>query len=196
VLSFHPVNQEFGQQDLRQGSVARGHKIAESADDEFGNILYAITRVPLLKGEEIAQAAPGFDHQTGEPIVTFRLNAAAGQKWGEWTRNNVGQPFAIVVDGKVLSAPVIREAILGGSGQISGNFSVESATTLALQIASGALPAKLEPLEQRTVGPELGADNIAAGKIAVIIGFIAVMVFMTVVYGKFGIFANVALIAR
>lgn len=195
VLSFHPVSQKYGQEDLRQGRVEAGYKIADSADTDFPDQKWAITRVPLIEGEDIADAGPGFD-QNGEPVVTFRMNARAGAEWGDWTLNNVGELFAIVVDGKVISAPVIREAILGGSGQISGNFTVESATTLSLQIASGALPAKLKPLEQRTVGPELGADSVAAGEIACLVGFIAVMIFMTVVYGKFGLFANVALIAN
>ena len=125
--------------------------------------------------------------------MTFRFDTLGGKRFGDVTRDNVGRPFAIVLDGKVISAPVIREPILGGNGQISGNFTVTEANDLALLLRAGALPAPLNILEERTVGPGLGADSIAAGKVASIIGLIAVIVFMIMVYGLFGVFANVAL---
>ncbi len=194
VLGFHIVNREFGQDDLARGRAAAGFKVADDAILEGQK--WAISRVPLILGEDVVDAGPGFDQRTGEPIVSFRFNSRAGKAFGNWTLNNVGELFAIVVDGKVISAPSIREPILGGSGQISGSFTVESSTRLAVQIASGALPAKLVPLETRTVGPELGADSIAAGAIACVIGLLLVIAFMMVVYGKFGLYANVALLVN
>jgi len=193
VLGFHTVNRDYGQDDLTRGRVKAGYKVAEDAEMEGQK--WAISRVPLISGEDVVDAGPGFS-ETGEPIVTFRFNSRAGKAFGNWSLNNVGELFAIVVDGRVISAPSIREPILGGSGQISGSFTVESSTVLAVQIASGALPAKLVPLEQRTVGPELGADSIAAGQIACMIGLLLVILFMIVVYGKFGVYANVALIVN
>ncbi len=194
VLGFHIVNREFGQDDLTRGRVKSGYKVADDAT--FPDQKWAISRVPLIFGEDVVDAGPGFDHRTGEPIVSFRFNSRAGKAFGNWTLNNVGELFAIVVDDKVISAPSIREPILGGSGQISGMFTIETSTILATQIASGALPAKLVPLETRTVGPELGADSISAGAIACIIGLMLVIIFMVIVYGKFGLYANVALLVN
>ena len=194
VLDFYVVNTELGQSDLQAGRTRPGFKVVPDAEEE--GRLWLLERVPFVSGDQVVDAQSGFDQRDGQPIVSFRFNAAAGKKFGNWTLKNVGNPFAIVVDDKVISAPVIREPILGGSGQISGNFTVESATTLAVQIASGALPAKLIEEESRTVGPELGADSIRSGALACIVGFLGVMVFMVVIYGKFGLFANVALIAN
>ena len=194
VLSFHVVNTELGQSDLRAGKTRPGFKVLPDAEEE--GRLWLVERVPFITGDQVVDGQPGFDQRDGQPIVSFRFNAAAGKKFGNWTLSNVGNPFAIVVDDKVISAPVIREPILGGSGQISGNFTVESATTLAVQIASGALPAKLIEEESRTVGPELGADSIHAGTVACVVGFLAVMIFMVVIYGRFGIFADIALLAN
>ncbi len=134
---------------------------------------YLLARRRWCKGEELVDAQPGFDQRTNEPIIKFRFNQAGARKFGKITQDNVGRPFAIVLDDKVMSAPVIREPILGGSGQISGCFTVESANNLSIQLRSGALPAKLTIVEERTVGPSLGADSIAAGKLAGIIGGIA-----------------------
>ena len=134
-----------------------------------------------------------FDQQTNEPVVTFRFNARGGKRFGDATAKNVNRRFAIILDGKVISAPVIREPILGGSGQISGNFTVQESNDLALLLRAGALPAPLSILEERSVGPGLGQDSIAAGKIASIVGMIAVVVFMFICYGKFGFMADIAL---
>ena len=192
VLNFHVVTPS-GQADLVKGIKKPTQAIYP--DVQEGGPLWLVDKVPLVRGEQVVDANPSFD-QNGEPVVAFRFNAAAGQAFGRWTQQNVGQLFAIVVDDKVISAPVIREPILGGSGQISGNFTVESSSQLAIQIASGALPAKLIEEESRTVGPELGADSIHAGTIACIVGFIGVMIFMIVVYGRFGIIADIALLAN
>jgi protein-export membrane protein SecD len=155
---------------------------------------YVLKDVVMVSGQNLVDAQPGFDSRTGEPVVTFRFDAAGAKRFGKVTQENVGLPFAIVLDDKVISAPVIREPILGGTGQISGNFTVQRANDLAVLLRSGALPAKLSVIEERTVGASLGADSIEAGKKAAIMGLILVMVFMVAAYGLFGMFANVAVI--
>ncbi|MDC0074965.1 protein translocase subunit SecD, partial [Alphaproteobacteria bacterium] len=155
---------------------------------------YVLQKKVLLSGENLLDAQPTFDQQTAAPAVSFRLDASGGKTFGKITKKNIGKQFAIVLDGKVISAPVIRSAILGGSGIITGGFSVEEANDLAVLLRAGALPAPLTVLEERTVGPGLGADSVFAGKIASIIAFVLVMVFMFIAYGLFGIFANFALL--
>ncbi|MCR9070190.1 MAG: protein translocase subunit SecD [Alphaproteobacteria bacterium] len=151
-----------------------------------------IERRVMVSGENLVDAQPSFD-QSNQPVVTIRFDSAGGQRFGRATAENVGKPFAIVLDGQVISAPVIREPILGGSAQISGRFSVQEAQDLALLLRAGALPAPLTVLEERSVGPGLGADSIAAGEIAAVIGLVLVVGFMIVCYGLFGVFANIAL---
>jgi protein-export membrane protein SecD len=149
-----------------------------------------------VDGADLNDAQAGFDSRNNEPIVNFRFNQKGALRFGRLTTDNVGKPFAIVLDNQVISAPRINEPILGGSGQISGNFTTEEANSLAIVLRSGALPARLIPVEQRTVGPSLGSDSIKAGAIASVIALVAVMVFMLIAYGLFGIFANVALIVN
>jgi protein-export membrane protein SecD len=155
-----------------------------------------IKKQVLVSGENLVDAQPGFDQRTNEPIVTFRFDATGAKRFARATQENVGLPFAIILDGKVVSAPVIREPILGGSGQISGNFTVAEASDLAVTLRSGALPAKLTVIEERTVGASLGADSIAQGKQATLLGLLLVVIFMFVAYGLFGVFANIALIVN
>jgi len=150
----------------------------------------------MVQGEDLTDAQPGFSSQTQEPVVNFRFNIRGGQRFGEVTSANIGRPFAIVLDGKVISAPVIRGAITGGSGEISGHFTVESATRLSILLRAGALPAKLTIVEERTVGPGLGQDSIDAGKRAAYVGAGLVIVYMLVTYGMFGVFANIALLVH
>jgi len=140
----------------------------------------------------LIDAQPGFDQRNGEPIVSFRFNSIGARKFAEATQQNVGKPFAIILDGKVISAPVIREPILGGTGQISGNFTVEQANDLAILLRAGALPVALTVVEERTVGPGLGQDSITAGEHAAYLGAALVILFMLVTYGLFGLFANLA----
>jgi protein-export membrane protein SecD len=149
-----------------------------------------------VDGADLTDAQPGFDSRNNEPIVNFRFNQKGALRFGKLTTDNVGKPFAIVLDSQVISYPRINEPILGGSGQISGNFTVEEANTLAIVLKSGALPARLIPVEQRTVGPSLGSDSINAGAVASVIALVAVMIFMLIAYGLFGIFANFALIVN
>ena len=148
----------------------------------------------MVDGGDLVDAQQSFDQQTGEPDVTFRFNLRGGQKFGQVTSENVGRPFAIVLDGKrVISAPVIRSPITGGTGQITGNFSLDEASSLAILLRAGALPAKLTVVEERTVGPGLGQDSIDAGKRAAYVGGILVIIYMIATYGIFGIFADLAL---
>ena len=157
-------------------------------------IPYVLKDHVLVSGENLVDAQPGFDSRTGEPVVTFRFDAAGAKRFGKVTQENVGLPFAIILDDKVISAPVIREPILGGTGQISGNFTVQGANDLAVLLRSGALPAKLTVMEERTVGASLGADSIEAGKRAAIVGLLLVAIFMVAGYGLFGMFANIAVL--
>src|SRR5262244_1397831 len=153
---------------------------------------YLLEKRVIVSGEELTDAQPSFDQRTSEPIVTFRFNTSGARKFAQVTQENVGRPFAIVLDDEVISAPVIREPILGGSGQISGNFTVESANNLAILLRAGALPAKLTVIEQRVVGAGLGQDSIEKGKLASYFGAALVVVFMVVTYGLFGVFASIA----
>jgi protein-export membrane protein SecD len=197
-LTFHAVHPSVTAEEARQTRVPIGYKIYESAEDDDPQAYdaYVLLDAPVVPGNDLVDSQPGFDQQTNEPIITFRFNQSGARKFGSFTEDNVGQPFAIVLDEKVISAPVIREAIRGGSGQISGNFTVESANNLAIQLRSGALPAKLTIVEERTVGPSLGADSVESGKIAGWIGTIAVAGFMIFAYGLFGVFAILAVLAN
>ena len=173
-----------------------------SPDDDFlyekdkaGNntVAYLIQKRVIVSGDRLENAGSGFDQRTGEPIVNFRFDSRGAKEFGDATKANVGKPFAIVLDNTVISAPVIREPILGGSGQISGNFTLQTANDLSILLNAGALPAALSVIEERTVGAELGADSIQAGKIASVGGLAAVVVFIVATYGLFGLFATVAL---
>ena len=165
-----------------------------STTPQESRIPYLVKKQVLISGEELDDAQPTFDHQTNEPVVSFRFNTSGARKFGKITSQNVGKPFAIVLDSEVISAPNIREPILGGSGIISGSFTAESANDLAVLMRAGALPADLTIIEERTVGPGLGQDSIDAGETAGLVGALAVVVFMFLSYGLFGLFANIALV--
>jgi preprotein translocase subunit SecD len=182
-LTFHLLN---------DGGRAGGKRLPMA--DEPGRDI-TIQRRAMITGEMLETAAPSFG-QSGEAVVSFRLNSQGSRRFCDVSSKNVGKPFAIVLDNEVISAPVIREAICGGRGQISGGFDVQGANDLALLLRAGALPAPLTVMEERTVGPSLGADSIAAGQKASIIAMLLVLVFMGVCYGLFGIMANVALIVN
>ncbi len=191
-LNFHLVDTSVSVAEAMQNRPPSGSQVLPLVDGSGGAVL--IRRRVMVSGESLVDAQPGFDQRTNEPIVSFRFDASGAKRFADVTQANVGRPFAIVLDNEVISAPVIREPILGGSGQISGGFTVTEANDLSILLRAGALPAPLEVLEERTVGPGLGADSIAAGEIAALIGFAAVIIFILVVYGLFGVFANVALI--
>ena len=150
----------------------------------------------ILSGDNLVDAKPTMDTQTNETVVTFSLDRVGAKKFGKATSTGVGKRLAIVLDGKIISAPSVREPIVGGSGQISGNFTFQSATDLALLLRSGALPAPLSIIEERTVGPDLGQDSIDAGILSLIIGFVLVVLFMIYKYRIFGVIANLALISN
>ncbi len=159
--------------------------------DEEG-VYYIVEETPVVSGEELVDAQPAFD-QNNRPAVNFRFDSTGARKFGDYTAANIGQPFAIVLDNEVISAPVIQSHIPGGSGIITGSFSVEESTQLAVLLRAGALPAEMNFLEERTIGPELGADSIEAGRIAAIIGLVFVVIYMIACYGWFGVMANLAL---
>jgi preprotein translocase subunit SecD len=187
-LTFHPVVGRAGSADATAGA---GNEVLPSLDEE--GVFYIIESAHVVSGEELTDAQPSFD-QNGRPAVSFRFNPSGARKFGDYTAENIGSPFAIVLDSEVISAPVIQAHISGGSGIITGNFNVEESTNLAVLLRAGALPAGLEFLEERTIGPELGQDSIEAGRIACLVAFVGVLVFMFLSYGTFGMFANVALI--
>lgn len=191
-LSFRLLDQTLSPAEARAGRMPIGSEILPS--DEEGATEFVVRKQILVSGENLVDAQPSTDSQTNEPVVLFRFDSIGGKRFADVTRVNIGKPFAIVLDGRVVSAPVIRSAILGGSGQISGNFTFQEANDLAILLRAGALPAPLLVIEERTVGAELGADSVQAGRIAALIGFVAVAAYMVLSYGLFGLFANLSLI--
>jgi preprotein translocase subunit SecD len=187
-LTFHPVLGRTSDPEARLQS--RQILVPDAADK---SLFYILEKTPTITGDHLVDAQPSFD-QNNRAAVSFRLNPTGGRIFGEYTANNIGSPFAIVLDNEVLSAPTIQSAIPGGSGIITGNFDVASTTKLAIQLRAGALPAKVTYLEERTIGPELGQDSIDAGALASLAAFGAVLVFMIMSYGLFGLFANIALL--
>lgn len=193
-LTFQMVDQTMSAEDAVNGRPPAGSEVLYSDDDP--PVPYLIESRVIVSGENLVDAQASFNQQTSEPVVTFRFDTKGAQRFGQATQQNVGRPFAIILDNEVLSAPVIREPILQGTGQISGNFSTQGANDLAVLLRAGALPAKLTIIEERTVGPGLGADSIRAGQIAGIIGSILVVGFMWLSYGLLGTIANIALVAN
>ncbi|QHQ34759.1 protein translocase subunit SecD [Algicella marina] len=187
-LDFHHVVGRAADGGANPGT---GNVVYPSVDEP--GVFYIVERRAVVSGEDLVDAQPAFD-QNGRPAVSFRFNPSGGRAFGNYTAENIGNPFAIVLDEEVISAPVIQSHIPGGTGIITGNFDVEESTRLAILLRAGALPAELSVLEQRTVGPELGQDSIDAGRIACMVAFAAVLIFMVLSYGLFGLFANIALI--
>ncbi|MFN3614229.1 MAG: protein translocase subunit SecD, partial [Rubrimonas sp.] len=187
-LTFHEVVGQTATPDAAPGA---GNIVLPDAD--VPGAYYIVPRAPTVSGENLVDASAGFD-QDGRPAVNFRFDTTGARQFGDYTRQNIGRIFAIVLDDQVISAPRIISAITGGSGQITGSFTVEEANRLAILLRAGALPAEIDVLEQRTVGPDLGADSIAAGRIATVVALAGVLVFMVLAYGRFGLFANLALL--
>ena len=187
-LTFNPVVTRTTDENT---SVAPGEKLVPSLDEK--GVYYVIQTSPVVSGEDLVDAQPAFD-QNGGPAVNFRFDSTGARRFGDYTAENIGSPFAIVLDDEVVSAPVIQSHIPGGSGIITGRFTVEQTTKLAVLLRAGALPAKMNFLEERTIGPELGQDSIEAGKLATGVAFAGVLIFMMLSYGLFGVFANIALI--
>jgi preprotein translocase subunit SecD len=189
-MEFRMVDTTVSPDQAQQGRVPPDSEVLMSSTAP--KIPYVIKKQVLVSGGDLTDAQPGFDQRSGEPIVSFRFNTSGSRKFAQATSENVGQPFAIVLDNEVISAPVIREPITGGAGQISGNFTVQQANDLAILLRAGALPAPLTVIEERTVGPGLGQDSIEKGELAAYVGSILVIVFMLVTYRLFGVFANIA----
>jgi preprotein translocase subunit SecD len=189
-LDFRMVDPTVPPDQAQQGRVPPDSEILMSSTSP--KVPYVIKKQVLVSGGDLTDAQPGFDQRSGEPIVSFRFNTSGSRKFAQATTENVGQPFAIVLDNEVISAPVIREPITGGSGQISGSFTVQAANDLAILLRAGALPAPLTIIEERTVGPGLGQDSIEKGELAAYVGSILVIVFMLITYRLFGVFANIA----
>ncbi|MGY6635404.1 MAG: protein translocase subunit SecD [Alkalilacustris sp.] len=187
-LTFHHVEGTASDASEPPGP---GNKIVPSADEP--GRYYIMQTTPVVTGEQLVDAQPAFD-QNNRPAVNFRFNAQGGRAFGEYTAANIGRPFAIVLDNAVVSAPTIQSHISGGSGIITGRFTVEESTQLAVLLRSGALPAEMVFLEERTVGPELGQDSIDAGQTAAMVALAAVLAFMILSYGLFGVIACLALL--
>lgn len=192
-LEFKLVDMTALPSDIAQGIAPPGSQILPYAADSQQQGAIAVKRLGGIQGDQLTNAQQGYD-QNGSPVVNITFNQDGGRKFAQLTQANVGKPFAIILDGEVLSAPNINEPILGGSAQISGGFNVDGANALAISLRSGALPIDLHVVEERTVGPDLGADSIRKGVLALIVGMVAVLTIMAVTYGRFGLYANAALL--
>ncbi len=192
-LGFHMVDETMSASDALSNRPPVGSLVVETSEPESGEPNVLIKKKVEISGEDLNDAQQGFDHRTNEPIVTFRFNTKASKRFCTISSNNIGSRFAIVLDKTSISAPVIRDAICGGSGQISGSFTAETANELAVLMRAGALPADISFVEERTVGPGLGLDSIEAGQSASIVAGVLVIIFMLMAYGSLGIIANAAL---
>ena len=195
-LEFKLVDVNAPPTDVAAGIVPPGSEIVPYANPaEYGGVpAIAVKRLGGIKGDSLTDARQTFEQQNNEPVVSITFDQSGGAKFAKLTTENVNRPFAIILDGKVLSAPNINEPILGGSAQISGGFTVDDANQLAISLRSGALPVDLTVVEERTVGPDLGADSIRKALLAMMIGSVVVVVLMIVTYGRFGIYATLALV--
>jgi preprotein translocase subunit SecD len=191
-LEFKLVDLSANPQDVQQGRAPPGSQVLPMAD---GTGFMAVKRRVMVSGDQLTDAKQGFD-QDGRPDINIKFNTSGARRFGRVTQENVGKPFAIILDDKILSAPNINEPILGGQAQINGGFTVKSANDLAVSLASGKLPVKLNVIEERTVGPDLGKDSIHKGAIASGISVLLVVLFMLVTYGRFGVYANIALLVN
>jgi preprotein translocase subunit SecD len=179
---------------VKQGRAPVGSQVLSYPDNPSGVPFIAVQRRAILTGDELIDAKQTFDSQDNAPVVSITFDSQGGRKFARVTQENVGKPFAMILDNKVISAPNINEPILGGQARISGHFTVESANELAISLRSGKLPVALKVIEERTVGPDLGADSIRAGTLASVIAAVAVVLFMFVSYGRFGFYADLAVI--
>jgi preprotein translocase subunit SecD len=194
-LEFRMVTNS-GTYDPTEAAAGRapvGSEVVPYADPTEGTF-EVLSREVMINGDQLQTALSTFDQQTGQPVVSITFNSAGASTFARVTRENVGRRFAMLVDGKILSAPVINEPIPSGTAQISGGFTTESANTLAIALKSGALPVRLTVVEERTVTPELGADSVRAGAIAASVATFLTLLFMVLVYGRFGIYANIGLV--
>jgi protein-export membrane protein SecD len=194
-MTFQLVDESADVVEAMKGNVPIGDELLpmDSGGKKTPLPPVVIEKRVIVDGDRLKKAGQAVNQQTGQVVVTFSFDNVGAREFGDATKENVNRRFAIVLDKKVITAPVIREPILGGSGEIEGNFTVQSANDLAVLLRAGALPAKLKPIEMRTVGAELGADSVKAGQFSAVAGLILVAVFMILRYGLFGVFADVAL---
>ncbi|HEX3944975.1 MAG TPA: protein translocase subunit SecD [Rhizomicrobium sp.] len=194
-MTFQAVDENANPEQAQKGIVPIGDELLYEDNPQKGGapIPVVVEKRVVVSGERLTDAAGTFSQQTGGAIVDMKFDSVGGREFGDFTRQNIGRRFAIVLDNKVIEAPVVKDAILGGSGMIEGNFTIQSASDLAALLRAGALPAPLKVIEQRTVGAELGADSVKAGKYSAIGGLLLVALFMILRYGLFGLFADVAL---
>src|SRR6267154_1183091 len=174
-MTFRLVDMNGNVQAAQRGSVPAEDELLYENDKQGNTVPYLVQRRVMVSGDRLQAASSGFDPRGGGPVVNFRFDSRGAKEFGDVTKANVNKLFAIVLDDKVISAPNIREPILGGSGQISGNFTLQTSNDLAILLNAGALPAKLTVIEERTVGAELGADSVQAGKLAALVGLLAVV---------------------
>lgn len=194
-LEFKLVDEQADPDQTKLGKARVGSEVLPYADDPTGQSKIAVRRLGGISGDKLVKADPG-QNQENQPAVTIQFDSEGGQKFARMTQQNTGKLFAIILDGQVISAPVIKEPIFGGVSQISGSFTTESANQLAIALRSGALPVDLKVVEERSVGPDLGADSIKRGGMAAVIGTVAILILMVVVYGRFGIYADIALVVN
>jgi preprotein translocase subunit SecD len=190
-LEFKLVDEQAMPEETAAGKARVGSQVLPNVE---GGGFVAVRRLGGISGDKLTGAQQGFDPQDNQPVVNIQFDSEGGQKFARMTQQNTGKLFAIILDGQVISAPRINEPILGGASQISGSFSVESANQLAIALNSGALPVDLKVVEERSVGPDLGADSIRRGLIAAMIGTAGVLAWMILAYGRFGIYASCALV--
>ncbi|MGL5837126.1 MAG: protein translocase subunit SecD [Sphingorhabdus sp.] len=193
-LEFKLVDENADPDLTAQGKASVGSQVLPYPTNPTGIPYIAVRRLGGISGDQLTGAQQGFDPQDNQPVVNIQFNGPGGQRFARMTQQNTGKLFAIILDGQVISAPQINEPILGGASQISGSFTVESASQLAIALNSGALPVDLTVVEERSVGPDLGADSIRRGMLAGLIGTIGVLVWMILAYGRFGVYASFALI--
>ena len=193
-LEFKLVDEQADPDQTAKGVARVGSQVLPYPDNPSGLPNIAVRRLGGISGDKLIKADPTFDQQTNEPAVTIQFDSEGGQKFARMTQQNTGKLFAIILDGQVISAPQIKEPIFGGISQISGSFTVESANALSISLRSGALPVDLKIVEERSVGPDLGADSIRRGILAAVIGTTSILVLMFLVYGRLGMYANIALV--
>jgi preprotein translocase subunit SecD len=191
-LEFKLVDLSANPNDVKAGHAPPGSEVVPMAD---GSGPIAVKRRVMVSGEQISKAVQSFD-ENGRPDISITFDSSGARRFGRTTQENVGKPFAIILDGKVLSYPTIESPILGGNAQITGNFTVQSAHDLAVSLASGRLPVTLKVVEERSIGPDLGKDSIHKGAMASVVAVFGVVIFMLVTYGRFGVYANIALVVN
>jgi preprotein translocase subunit SecD len=195
-LEFKLVDINASAAELASGRAPVGSQILPYPENPAGPPVIAVKRSVLISGDQLIDARQEFDQRTNAPVVTIRFDSQGGRRFARVTQENVNKPFAIILDNSVISAPNINEPILGGSAQISGNFTVETANELAIALRSGKLPVALRVIEERTVGPDLGADSIRKGVIAGTVATVALIIFMLITYARFGVYTSLALIVN